>query len=161
MIMSFLEKNNGNIGIREKQKVAGKALRFVYPNIKFPDSNITPSTAAIALYLARALDSTSRATYGAFKFYEKVSTGVLMGKIVWSDLPKAAFDAVNEALDDDMPQRNAISLAFIHRAAMPQNVQAHLNDPETFPMPELRLSPGTPLHKLIFERKGFIESVFG
>ena len=132
----------------------------MYPNIQFSDSKITPHTAVVGMYLARALDGTSRATYGAFKFYESVTTGVLTGKLVWTDVPKAAFDAVEEALEDDTPQRNMIAAAFVRQAAPQRLVERHLQNPNTFPMPELKLYPGTPLHKLVFERKGFFESVF-
>ena len=159
--MSYLDDNVGDQGVRQKQKVAGKALRFVYPGLVFSDFQILPNTAVIALYLARALDGTSRATYGAFKFYEAVSTGVLKGTLKWSDVPQAAFEAANDALEDDTPQRNMIAHAFIRQAAPQRLVHQHLNDPDTFPMPELKMYPGTPLHKIIFERKGLFESVFG
>jgi hypothetical protein len=38
-------------------------------------------------------------------------------------------------------------------------MQQHLNDPDTFPPPELKITPGTPLHNIVFERKGVFESL--
>ena len=157
--MSFLENRGDFSSVHEKQKVAGMALRFVYPGIIVADQRISPRTAVIALYLARALDGTSRATYGAFKFYEGVTTGILKGQLSWQDVPKAAIDAARDALKDDIPKRNAIASAFIHRACPQRLMQQHLNNPETFPPPELKIHPGTPLHNIMFERKGLFESL--
>ncbi|MCB1906602.1 MAG: hypothetical protein KDH15_04475 [Rhodocyclaceae bacterium] len=158
--MSFLDSSSDTAGEREMQKIAGMALRFVYPGLKFTDDQIQPKTAVIALYLARALDGTSRATYGAFKFYEDVTTGLLKGQLKWSDLPKTAFDAAKAAMEDDTPKRNAIAAAFVRQAAPQRLMQRHLEDPENFPPPELQLTPGTPLFAIIFERKGVFEAVF-
>lgn len=157
--MSYLSTGSDTGNVRAKQVVAGKALRFVYPGLQFSDDVIQAKTAAIALYLARALDGTSRATYGAFKFYESISTGILKGNLTWSDVPKAAFDAANDAMEDEKPQRNMIAAAWVRSAAPQRLVQQHLRDPETFPMPELRVTPGTPLHSIIFERKGIFETL--
>ena len=143
---------NPQLSPSHAQVVAVKAaLRFVYPGIEFdPHLQITPELAAYAFLLARALDSTSRVTYGLFKFYEGLLAGMVARSLSWSDIPDAITEAVKGAVEDKSPQRNALVQNFLQMWHPMRNVVWHMRDPESFPLPELRIDKNNALDRLIY-----------
>jgi hypothetical protein len=144
----------------EKRAVGAKALRFVFPEIagQIRDEDVTPEAAALGVALARVIDVGSRTTYGIFKFYEAVYTGLLKGAFTWKDIPEAVIDAAKAGLEDrhtEMANPVTRALVSYFSGISSRNVKFHLNDPEAFPCPEFSIDPSNRLHRIIFRLDEF------
>jgi hypothetical protein len=125
---------------QSQSAAATAALRYIYPNIRVRDSQITLDAAKFAFELVRRVDIGARAAYGLFKIY-----GGSLTVTEWKDIPNFVYEAAKAAAEHpNESMRSLIAVTFI---ALPLQrlVQAHLDDPETFPCPgfaELRSMPG-------------------
>ncbi len=117
---------------------AEKALRFVFPNLQFVRSQITPEAAAFAFETVRRVDIGSRVAGGLFKLYD-------LSKPVheWKDIVDTIVAAVEEALKDPQESvKSEIGLAYI-RYFYSHGIQANLTYGEdVYPCPEFRFPLG-------------------
>lgn len=132
------------------REAAVAALKFVYPGIIVTDKQVGPDLAALAFLLVRALDSTSTATYGAFLLYEVMFKGLAKGGLRWSDISSAVVKGVKAGLADQEGRRNSVAQAALHYKFPLRTIQAHINNPETFPLPTVSIDQSSILDRWVF-----------
>jgi hypothetical protein len=135
-----------------QRRAVTAALLFVYPDIRIPRrAQYTPDLAALVFMLARALDSTSRITYGLFSFYEGLLGGMAARTLTWKSIPEALAGAVKGAVEDSQPQRNALASAFVRMRYPQRLVERHMDDPDTHPLPVITIDKNSRLDRWVFQ----------
>ena len=77
-------------------------------------------------------------------------TGGLKATLTWKDIPDAVIEGVKAALEDNDGMRwNLIARAFISMNFSQRNLEAHIRDPETHPLPSIKIMD-TPLHRMVY-----------
>jgi len=113
-----------------KKEAGYKALKLIYPNLKFTKNQVTPQATAFAFKLLYKVDNGTRWSGAIFNLY-----GVYTS---WSQLPKVFSKSVYDFLKNpNQAMMNRITLYFV-ASQHQRNLQYHLNDPENFPCPAFR-----------------------
>ena len=115
----------------DQLEVAEKALRWVFPDLKFDRTQITPDAALYSFRVLRKVNLGARVAYGLYQL-----TQLPLNVREWSDIPQEIFSAVKDALEDpgkSMKSRIALALIALQHERL---LQYHLRDPETFPCPD-------------------------